>query len=256
MRAAAADLGLAIGLYQPFRDVEAMPEDRFRASLRRAEHKFAVMEALGADLLLVCSNVDADAIDDDALAADAAPRRSPSAPPTTASGSRTRRSPGAGTCTTTRTRGGSSRPRTTRRSGRAWTPSTSSRAARTRAGIRAIPGEKVFYLQLADAPRLAMDVLPWSRHYRCFPGQGDFDLAGFVAHVLATGYDGPLSLEVFNDVFRQADPGRMAVDAMRSLLLLEEATGVAQLTAAAPLPGYAFVELAVAPPTPPRSSGC
>ena len=75
------------------------------------------------------------------------------------------------------------------------------------AGDRAtIPGEKIFFLQLADAPQLVMDVLQWSRHYRCFPGQGGFDLAGFLAHVLAAGYAGPLSLEVFNDVFRQADP--------------------------------------------------
>ena len=74
-------------------------------------------------------------------------------------------------------------------------------------GIRAIPGEKIFYLQLADAPQLVMDVLQWSRHYRCFPGQGGFDLPSFLAHVLAAGYAGPLSLEVFNDVFRQADPG-------------------------------------------------
>ena len=111
------------------------------------------------------------------------------------------------------------------------------------AGIREIPGEKVFYLQLADAPHLVMDVLQWSRHYRCFPGQGGFDLPAFLGHVLATGYDGPLSLEVFNDVFRQADPGRMAVDAMRSLLLLEERLP----RRAAALSGYAFVELAVAP---------
>ena len=69
-----------------------------------------------------------------------------------------------------------------------------------------------------------MDVLQWSRHYRCFPGQGGFDLAHFLAAVLGAGYRGPLSLEVFNDVFRQADPDRMAIDAMRSLLLLEEAT--------------------------------
>ena len=39
-------------------------------------------------------------------------------------------------------------------------------------GIAAIPGEKIFFLQMADAPRLAMDVLQWSRHYRCFPGPG------------------------------------------------------------------------------------
>src|SRR3954453_5181833 len=71
------------------------------------------------------------------------------------------------------------------------------------AGIRDIPGEKLFFLQLADAPELVMDVLQWGRHYRCFPGQGGFDLGAFLGHVLATGYAGPLSLEVFNDVFRQ-----------------------------------------------------
>jgi 4-hydroxyphenylpyruvate dioxygenase len=90
------------------------------------------------------------------------------------------------------------------------------------AGIRDIPGEKVFFVQLADAPAMHLDVLQWSRHYRCFPGQGDFDLTGFMAHVLSTGYDGPLSLEVFNDVFRQADADRTATDALRSLVALEE----------------------------------
>ncbi len=92
-----------------------------------------------------------------------------------------------------------------------------------------------------------MDALQWSRHYRCFPGQGGFDLPSFLGHVRAAGYTGPLSLEVFNDVFRQADPTRMAVDAMRSLLLLEEATGASTVPSAAALHGYAFVELAVAP---------
>jgi 4-hydroxyphenylpyruvate dioxygenase len=114
-------------------------------------------------------------------------------------------------------------------------------------GIGAIPAEKIFFLQLADAPDLVMDVLQWSRHYRCFPGQGGFDLAAFLDHVITAGYEGPLSLEVFNDVFRQADPGRMAVDAMRSLLLLEEAARLADLPPPAALRGYAFVELAVAP---------
>ncbi len=92
------------------------------------------------------------------------------------------------------------------------------------AGIRDIPGEKLFFLQLADAPYMDMDVLQWSRHYRLFPGQGTFDLPAFLGHVLAAGYAGPLSLEVFNDVFRQSDPRRAAVDALRSLLALREAT--------------------------------
>ena len=65
VRDLAADLDLEIALYQPFRDFEAMPEPDFA----RAEAKFAVMEELGADTILVCSNVSPKAIDDDALAA-------------------------------------------------------------------------------------------------------------------------------------------------------------------------------------------
>jgi 4-hydroxyphenylpyruvate dioxygenase len=88
--------------------------------------------------------------------------------------------------------------------------------------ISEIPGDKIFFLQLADAPLMSMDVLQWSRHHRLFPGQGEFDLPRFVDHVLTAGYAGPLSLEVFNDVFRQSAPVHTAVDALRSLLVLEE----------------------------------
>jgi 4-hydroxyphenylpyruvate dioxygenase len=127
------------------------------------------------------------------------------------------------------------------------------------AGIRDIPGEKLFFLQLADAPHMDMNVLQWSRHHRLFPGQGSFDLPAFLGHVLAAGYTGPLSLEVFNDVFRQADPRRAAVDALRSLLALQEEVrdpdrghlpqSVRIAGAALPptpeLNGFAFAELAV-----------
>jgi 4-hydroxyphenylpyruvate dioxygenase len=245
VRDRAAELGLTIGLYQPFRDLEAVPEPELRDNLHRAERKFTVMQRLGAELMLVCSNVSEAAIDDDDLAA--AQLRT-LAERATEHGIRIAFEALAW-------------GRHVRDYEHAWRivdaadhPALGicldsfhilSRRADP-VGIRAIPGEKVFYLQLADAPHLVMDVLQWSRHYRCFPGQGGFDLPAFLEHVLATGYAGPLSLEVFNDVFRQADPQRMAVDAMRSLLLLEEATGIARLPAAAPLRGYAFVELAVA----------
>jgi 4-hydroxyphenylpyruvate dioxygenase len=239
------ELGLAITLYQPFRDFEAVPEAELRDNLRRAEHKFEVMQRLGADLMLVCSNVSAAAIDDDDLAAAqlrtlaerAAEHGIRIAYEALAWGRHVHDydhawrivaaadHPALGTCLDSF--------------------HILSRGADP-GGIRTIPGEKVFYLQLADAPHLVMDILQWSRHYRCFPGQGGFDLPAFLQHVLATGYAGPLSLEVFNDVFRQADPERMAVDAMRSLLLLEEAAGVTALPPAATPRGYAFVELAVA----------
>ena len=56
------------------------------------------------------------------------------------------------------------------------------------AAIADIPGNKIFFVQMADAPLLAMDVLEWSRHFRCFPGQGEFDLPGFLAPIIRTGY--------------------------------------------------------------------
>lgn len=242
IRARCADLGLTVDLYQPMRDMEAVPEDEFGRNLRRARHKFELMRELGADTVLVCSSVSPSAVDDDALAA-----RQLSELASLAADFGVRVAyealawgrhvstydhawriveaaghPALGTCLDSfhiLSRG--SDPK----------------------GIEDIPGEKIFFLQLADAPLLAMDVLQWSRHYRCFPGQGGFDVAGFVRHVLRTGYDGPLSLEVFNDVFRQAEAGPTAVDARRSLLVLQEAVGVGELPAPVVPTGVAFAEL-------------
>ena len=39
------------------------------------------------------------------------------------------------------------------------------------AGIAEVPAEKLFFVQLADAPKLSMDVLSWSRHFRNFPAR-------------------------------------------------------------------------------------
>src|SRR3954464_14355459 len=248
VRARADALGLTIDLYQPFRDFEAVAPAQLERNLRRAEHKLDVMEALGADTMLVCSNVAPDAIDDDALAAAqlrtlaerAGARGMRIAYEALAWGTHVSEydhawriveaadHPALGTCLD---------------SFHILSRGTSLDT------IAAIPADKLLFLQLADAPHLVMDVLQWSRHYRCFPGQGGFDLRDFTARVLATGYDGPLSLEVFNDVFRQADPERMAVDAMRSLLILEEALDFHDGAATPPPPppprlrGWAFVEL-------------
>ncbi|MDC2957843.1 TIM barrel protein [Streptomyces gilvifuscus] len=242
IRARCADLGLTVDLYQPMRDIEAVPEEEFARNLRRARHKFELMRRLGADTVLVCSSVHPLAVDDDALAAEHLSRLADLAQDfgvrvayeALAWGRNistydhawhvveTAGHPALGTCLDSfhiLSRG--SDPK----------------------GIEDIPGEKIFFLQLADAPLLAMDVLQWSRHYRCFPGQGGFDVAGLVRHVLRTGYDGPLSLEVFNDVFRQAEAGPTAVDAHRSLLVLQERVGLADLPAPVVPTGVAFAEL-------------
>src|SRR5581483_11670032 len=83
-----------------------------------------------------------------------------------------------------------------------------------------IPRDKIALVQLADGPWLDMDVISWSRHFRCFPGQGDFPLLDFMEAVQATGYEGPLSLEIFNDQFRAGSPRGVALDGQRSLIYL------------------------------------
>ena len=87
-----------------------------------------------------------------------------------------------------------------------------------------MPVEKITFLQLADAPLMKMDVLEWSRHFRCFPGQGQLPLVDFACELTRCGYRGPWSLEIFNDGFRASPTGATAKDGYRSLLWLEEQT--------------------------------
>lgn len=255
VRERCADLDLSIDLYQPFRDFDSTRQEVLEANLRRADRKFDVMEQLGATLLLVCSSVAPHAVHEIDRIAEQLHQLGSRA------GER-----GLRVCYEALAWG-----RHVNTYERSWEivrradhPALGlcldsfhilSRRSDP-AGIASIPGQKIFFLQLADAPRLEMDVLQWSRHHRLFPGQGAWDLPAFLGHVLTAGYTGPLSLEVFNDVFRQSDPARAAVDALRSLLALREATarelpvararvGLPDLPAAPPLAGHAFVELGV-----------
>jgi 4-hydroxyphenylpyruvate dioxygenase len=127
------------------------------------------------------------------------------------------------------------------------------------APIAQIPGDRIFFTQLADAPLMRLDPLSWSRHFRNFPGQGAFPVTRFMRNVLASGYNGPISLEIFNDEFRAAPPRPTAIDGMRSLLLLEEelsAGATPRVPLAAPPPpachGFEFIEFAVDAETRPR----
>ena len=244
VRAIAGNLGLAITIFQPFRDFEAMPEPRRAQNLDRAERKFDVMQALGTDLVLVCSNTHAATLDDDSRAmADLA-----------AMAERAQR------------RGlrvgyeALAWGRHVNRWRRAWTivqaanhpalglivDSFHTLAVEDDfAGIADVPGEKLFFVQLADAPKLAMDSLSWSRHFRNFPGQGQLPVAEFLRAALATGYAGPLSLEVFNDEFRAAPARLIARDGLRSLVWLEAEANAASLPPPPVFDGIEFIEFAV-----------
>ena len=90
-----------------------------------------------------------------------------------------------------------------------------------------------------------MDILQWSRHFRNFPGQGDLDVEGFMEAILATGYDGWLSLEIFNDQFRMASPRHVAKDGARSLIWLRDDLGGGRLPPRAACEAFEFLEFAV-----------
>lgn len=251
VRALLGDLGLRCLLYQPFRDFEGMPGAMRQRAFDRAEAKFDLMGELGTDRILVCSNCSPHALGE-------------------------------------RNRIVSDLQELGERAGRhgivigyealawgryvfdhrdAWAiveavdhpavgiildsfhslsrniPSDS---------IRAIPGHKIAFVQLADAPRLDMDLLYWSRHFRNFPGQGNLAVADYVSEILRTGYDGPLSLEIFNDRFRGWSAGPVAVDGLLSLRHVRD-LAARQLARPSPIPPppatveAAFVEFVVAP---------
>ena len=119
--------------------------------------------------------------------------------------------------------------------------------------VRRIPGDKIFFVQLADSPLIEMDLLHWSRHFRNVPGEGDLDVRAFMQAVAATGYDGPTSLEIFNDQFRGGSPRAIAEDGMRSLLaLMDDANrvepaphlDVPSMPPGAEIEGVEFIEFA------------
>ncbi len=115
--------------------------------------------------------------------------------------------------------------------------------------IENIPGDKIFLVQTADAPALSMDHLSWSRHYRCFPGQGELDISRFMRSLTKTGYEGPLSHEIFNDVFRRSEPAQTARDGFRSSLYLESMiqNSTNDIPSPETLRGFDFVEIACQP---------
>ncbi|MGZ9722046.1 bifunctional sugar phosphate isomerase/epimerase/4-hydroxyphenylpyruvate dioxygenase family protein [Rhizobium miluonense] len=246
------DHGLEITLFQPFRDFEGMPEPLRSRTFDRAERKFDLMQEMGTDLVLVCSNVSSAALGGiDRAAADffelgerAAKRGLRVGYEALAWGRHIHDHRDAWEIVR-----------------RADHPNiglildsfhTLSRKIDVNS-IRSIPKEKIFIIQLADAPLIDMDLLYWSRHFRNMPGEGDLPVLDFMNAVAATGYDGYLSLEIFNDQFRGGSPTAIAVDGRRSLLYLGDQVRRAKsgsltlpsMPARAAVDGIAFVEFTV-----------
>ncbi|KGD96453.1 sugar phosphate isomerase/epimerase and 4-hydroxyphenylpyruvate domain-containing protein [Rhizobium sp. YS-1r] len=215
----ARDYGLEITLFQPFRDFECMPPSHRQRTFDRAERKFDVMQQLGTDLLLVCSNVspvslggiDRAAADFHELGERAARRGLKVGYEALAWGRHINDHRDAWEVV---------RRADHRNIGLILDSfHTLSRKIDINS-IRSIPKDKIFIVQLADAPLIDMDLLYWSRHFRNMPGEGDLPVTEFATAIAETGYDGYFSLEIFNDQFRGGSTRSIAADGHRSLIYL------------------------------------
>jgi 4-hydroxyphenylpyruvate dioxygenase len=216
------DLGLACSIFQPFRDYEGLPQDLSERALERMRRKFAVMDDLGTDLILMCSNCSPQASGERGRILDDLGRIAELA---------------------------ASHGKRIAYEALAWAPHVNDHReawalvrdvdhpalglcldsfhslARSipSSSIGDVRSDKLFMVQLADAPMLDMDLLNWSRHFRCMPGQGDFPLADYAAAIARIGYRGYWSLEIFNDRFRAGSSAQVARDGLRGLKLLHDA---------------------------------
>jgi 4-hydroxyphenylpyruvate dioxygenase len=253
VRRICGDLGLKIITCQPFRDFEGMPVQKRQRTFDRAERKFDLLQELGTDLLFVCSSLAPDAeAGIDRLAADFAELGEHAAK----RGCRVGFEALAWGRHTWDYRDAWEIVRRANHPSVGTVLDTFHIQARSLdlSVIRTIPKDRIFLVQVADAPKLQMDYLSWSRHWRCLPGQGDFDLVAFMDALGATGYDGFLSLEIFNDRFRAGSARSVALDGHRSLLsLLDDAgrylsrplSGAVEMPPPAVVRDVEFIEFAV-----------
>lgn len=215
------DQGLRIDLLQPVRDVEGLPEPQRRKAFDRVERRFDLMQELGTDLLLISSGTHPESLGGiDRMAADFADLGERAA----------------------------ARGLRIGYEARAWGRHVSDyrdawevvrRADRANVGlildsfhtlarklspesIRAIPADRIFHVQLADAPQIEMDLEYMSRHFRRLPGEGDLPLLDFMRAVAATGYSGAYGLELLSEQQRGASARIAALDGHRSLIYLAD----------------------------------
>lgn len=214
------ELGLTCTLFQPFRDLEGLPEPQRARAFERLERKFDVMADLGTDLLLVCSSCSP-------LAVGERPRivedLSEAAERAAARGLRIGYEALAWGRHVWDHRAAWSIVRDANHPALGLILDSFHSLAREipSSSIGDIRPDKLFFVQVADAPLLETDFLSWSRHFRCMPGQGDLPLDDWAEAIRRIGYEGWWSLEIFNDRFRSGSASGVSLDGFRSLKLLE-----------------------------------
>lgn len=248
----AKSLGLRIDVLQPFHDFEGLTGDARKAALARLDRKLELMKDLGAATLLIGTTTHKDAAaDTKALCQDLSELAD--------------RAGKAGCRAALLARPWARHIKTEMEAmalveavdsphlglglNSFFSLADGSQAAR----LRDIPGDRIFHVQLSDAPALDFDISHLKSHFGLLPGQGGLNLASFVRVVARAGYDGPWSLA---RVSASAADSRetYARDGYRALVSLLDEVAQTEPAVAPPLPdlpgrvhatGFEFIEFAV-----------
>ena len=210
---------LQITVLQPFTDFEGLRGDQRNQALKRLESKFDLMQSLGTDLLLVCSSchpessADRNMILSDLaeLSKRAAKRAFRVAYLAVPWGRHIQTemqaldlvqeidSPHFGLALNS-----------------LFSLADGSKPAR----LRDIPGDKVFHVQLSDAPFLEPDIRHLKQYFGMLPGQGVLNLTGFIRVLAKNGYLGNWSLSCLGEAARQKHYTNFTTDGYRALVNL------------------------------------
>jgi len=90
------------------------------------------------------------------------------------------------------------------------------------AALLEIPAERVLAVQIDDGPAEAEgNLIDATLHHRLLPGEGDFDLLGYIGALRRIGVAAPMGVEVFSDELHELGPldaARRSAEAMQRLL--------------------------------------
>ena len=95
------------------------------------------------------------------------------------------------------------------------------RGPSTLADLAEIPGDKVFVVELNDAPEpQSPDLFLDTIHHRVLCGSGTFDLPGLTKTLQQIGFTGPWGVEILSEAHRRRPLEEALVDAHRTTMML------------------------------------
>ena len=229
----AQSLGLDVEVLQPFHDFEGLSEDARKAVFARLDHKLDMMTALRARTLLIGTSTHPDAASDIAQLVEDFRELADRV--------------GRAGCRAALIALPWARHITTELQaleivqavdsdvfGLGLNSFYSLAAGEQAARLRDIPGDRIFHVQLSDAPVLDFDNTRQKGHFSLLPGQGGLNLSSFVRIVARSGYRGPWSIA---RVGATAESSREAHarDAYRALVSLLDEVAAREPALARPL---------------------